>query len=79
MGHLVQFMLKSGDLLCSGGGGSVGCGSGGSGCSGGGGGGGDHTGEVYREVDGGRPVARVGGLPCSLRMGNDPPLAGDST
>jgi hypothetical protein len=33
------------------------------------------TGEVCREVDGGRPVAHVGGLPCSLRMDNDPPLA----
>jgi len=54
MGHLVQFMLKSGDLLCSGGGGSVGCGSGGSGCSGGGGGGGDHFAEfVLESGDGG--------------------------
>jgi hypothetical protein len=34
------------------------------------------TGEVCREVDGGRPVAHVGGLPFSLRMDNDPPLAG---
>ena len=31
------------------------------------------------EVDGGRPVAHVSGLPCSLRRDNDPPLAGDST
>ena len=31
------------------------------------------TGEVCREVDGGRPVAHVGGLPCSLRMDDDPP------
>ena len=38
MGHLAEFMFKSGDLLCSGGGGGVGCGSGGGGCSGGGGG-----------------------------------------
>ena len=38
MGPLAKFALKSGDLLCSGGGGGVGCGRGGSGCSGGGGG-----------------------------------------
>ena len=31
------------------------------------------TGEVCREVDGGRPDAHVGGLPCSLRMDDDPP------
>jgi hypothetical protein len=31
------------------------------------------------EVDGGRPVAHVNGLPCSLGMDNNPPLAGDST
>ncbi len=33
------------------------------------------TGEVCREVDGDRPVAHVGGLPCSLRMDDDPPLS----
>ncbi len=27
-------------------------------------------------MDGGRPVAHVGGLPCSLVMDDDPPLAG---
>ena len=37
------------------------------------------TREVCSEVDGGRPVAHVGGLPCSLMMDNDPPLAGDQT
>jgi hypothetical protein len=38
-----------------------------------------HTGAVCREVDGGRPGAHVGGLPCSLRMDDDLPPTGDST
>jgi hypothetical protein len=38
MGHLAKFVLKSGDLLCSGVGGGSGCGSGCGGCGCGGGG-----------------------------------------
>ena len=53
MGHLAKFMLKSGDLLCSGGGAGVGYGSCGGGCSGGGGGSGGDGGCVSGGGDGG--------------------------